>query len=158
MRKVIFVSLICLGFLSCKKDSKLNDVINPTASFTCKINGTNWSAITRVTRKEGNKFIITGTGSLGSDVLNITTFGIETGTYILSPLDGKTEFSATFTMDTQNTDSLYQAVNGTVQLTMVDTVNKKISGTFQFRSSKVINPLLIKEVTNGSFSNLKYTE
>jgi hypothetical protein len=95
---------------------------------------------------------------LGSDVLNITTFGIEKKTYTLSPIDGKTEFSATFTLDTQTTDSLYQALTGTVTITALDTVNKKISGTFQFRAGKVINPLLIKEVTNGSFNNLSYTE
>ncbi|MCX7863113.1 MAG: DUF6252 family protein [Bacteroidales bacterium] len=153
---IIFASII--AFSSCKKDSKINDIVNPTASFTCKINGTQWTAITRVTRKENNKFIITGTGSLGSDVLNITTFGIEKKTYTLSPVDGKTEFSATFTNDTQTTDSLYQALYGTVAITALDTVNKKISGTFQFRTSKIINPLIIKEITNGSFNNLTYTE
>ncbi len=158
MKNVYLITIVVILITACNKDSKVNDIINPTASFTCKINGTTWTAITRVTRKESNKFIITGTGSLGNDVLNITTFGTEKKTYTLMPIDGITEFSATFTNDTQNTDSLYQAVTGTVVITSLDTVNKKISGTFQFRTSKVVNPLIIKEITNGSFNNLTYTE
>jgi len=158
MKKISFLLLTLISLSACKKDSKINDVINPTASFSCKINNVSWTAITRVTRKQENTFIISGTGSLGNDVLNITTFGTTAQTYYLDPIDGKTQFSATFTMDTNTNDSLYQAVNGTVTLTSVDTVNKKISGTFSFRLSKVINPLLLKEVTEGSFNNLTYTE
>lgn len=158
MKAIVIIFSVLLLLIACKEDSKINDVVNPTASFTCKINGQQWTAITRVTRKENDKFIISGTGSLGSDVLNITTFGIEKKTYTLSPIDGKVEFSATFTMDTQTTDSIYQALTGTVTITALDTINKKISGTFQFRAGKVINPSLIKEVTNGSFNNLTYTE
>ncbi|NMD01336.1 MAG: hypothetical protein GYA62_16665 [Bacteroidales bacterium] len=158
MKRFSFILLTALSFAACKKASKINDIINPTASFSCKINNVSWSAITRVTRKQGNTFVITGTGSLGNDVLNITTFGTTAQTYHLDPINGQTQFSATFTMDTNNNDSLYQAVNGTVVLTTVDTVNKKISGTFSFRSSKVISPLTLKEVTNGSFTNLTYTE
>jgi|YNPMSStandDraft_2_1061718.scaffolds.fasta_scaffold07381_4 hypothetical protein len=158
MKNAILIVISIILLTNCKKDSKINDIVNPTASFTCKINGTTWTAITRVTRKESNKFIITGTSSLGSDALNIVTFGTEKKTYNLSPIDGKTEFSATFTNDTQITDSLYQAVNGTVTITSLDTTNKKISGTFQFITSKIVNPLIIKEITSGSFNNLTYTE
>ena len=158
MKKLSIIVVTILSLTACKKDSKVNDIINPTASFSCKINNVSWSAITRVTKKQGNTFIITGTGSLGNDVLNITTFGTTAQTYHLDPINSQTQFSATFTMDTNNNDSLYQAVNGTVILTSVDTVNKKISGTFSFRSSKIINPLILKEITNGSFNNLSYTE
>jgi len=158
MKKISFILLALISPSACKKESKLSDIVNPTASFSCKINNVSWTAITRVTRKQGNTFIISGTGSLGNDVLNITTFGTTAQTYHLDPINSQTQFSATFTMDTNNSDSLYQAVNGTVVLTSVDTVNKKISGTFSFRSSKIINPLLLKEVTNGSFNNLTYTE
>jgi len=158
MKKILFFALVALSFSACKKDSKISDIVNPSASFSCKINGTSWSAITRVTRREGNKFIITGTGSLGSDVLNITTFGIAQQTYTLNAANSQVEFSGTFTTDTNTSDSLYQAVNGTVTLTAVDTVNKKISGTFTFKASKIISPLQLKDVTNGTFSNLNYTE
>ena len=158
MKRLSVILLVIISLVACKKDSKVSDIINPTASFGCKINGTSWSAVTRVTRRQGNKFILTGTGSLGKDVLSITTLGITAKTYTLDPINSIVEFSATFTMDTNTTDSLYQAVNGTVILTAVDTVNKKISGTFSFRTSKVLNPLLIKEVTSGAFSNLIYTE
>jgi hypothetical protein len=95
---------------------------------------------------------------LGKDVLSITTLGITAKTYTLDPINSQTEFSATFTMDTNTSDSLYQAMNGTVVLTAVDTVNKKISGTFNFSLRKASISPLIKQVSNGSFSNLIYTE
>lgn len=158
MRKLSIIALVLLSLNACKKDSKINEIINPTASFSCKINNVSWSATTRLTKKQGNTFIITGTGSLGNDVLNITTFGTTAQTYHLDPINSQTQFSATFTTDKNNNDSLYQAINGTVTLTSVDTVNKKISGTFSFRSSKIINPLILKEFTDGSFNNLTYTE
>ncbi len=158
MKNITFFVAIAITVASCKKDSKVNDVVNPTASMSCKINGTQWTSISRVTVRQNNKFIISGTGSLGSDILNITTFGITPKTYNLHPIDGIIEFSATFTQDTNNQDSLYQAVYGTVTLTKVDTVNKKISGTFNFRMSKIIDPLIIKEITEGSFNNLSYSD
>jgi D-arabinose 1-dehydrogenase-like Zn-dependent alcohol dehydrogenase len=158
MKKLSVLLCVTLGLVACKKDSKVSDIVNPTASFTCKINGTSWSAVTRVTRRQGNTFVISGTGSLGKDVLSITTLGITAKTYTLDPINSQTEFSATFTMDTNTSDSLYQAMNGTVVLTAVDTVNKKISGTFNFSLRKASISPLIKQVSNGSFSNLIYTE
>ena len=122
----------------------------------CKINGVAWSAAIRATTLQSNKFIINGTGSLGSDVINVTIFGITTGTYNLDPINSQTQFSASYTIDTQTTDSIYTALNGMVILSTVDTINHKISGTFLFTAGKVINPLLIKEVSEGIFTDLSY--
>jgi len=158
MKHILTLSVVvCMLFAitSCKKDAKLNDIINPTASMKCKIDGTAWSAQTRVTTIQSNKVIINGTGSLGSDVLNITTFGTTTGTYNLSTtVPIQTQFSATFTNNTNSTDSLYTAYSGSVTLTKVDTVNKRISGTFYFHAKNM--QLLNKTVTEGSFTDLAY--
>lgn len=156
MKISVFVLLSIAAFMfSCKKDNDIADIINPAASMKCKVNGNLWTSISRVTTKQGNTFLINGTGSLGSDVLNITTFGISTGAYNLTTtIPVQTQFSATFTNNTGTTDSLYTAYEGTVNLTKVDTVNKKISGNFSFKAKNL--SLLNKNITEGTFEELTY--
>jgi hypothetical protein len=159
MKKITFFAIISiLAFtFACKKDSKITDIVNLEASMKCKINGTAWSAQSRLTSLQSNKFIINGTGSLGSDVISITTFGISTGTYNLSiNVPVQTQFSATFTNST-STDSLYTAYEGTVTLSTVDTVNKRISGTYSFKTKNLLHLLLSeKNITEGTFKDLSY--
>jgi hypothetical protein len=151
---LLLIPIIIFSF-ACKKDSKIADIINPTASMKCTINGTPWSAITRVTTKQGNTFLINGTGSLGNDVLNITVLGTTPGTYTLSTYSPpQTQFSATYTNSTSSTDSLYTAYEGTVTLSSVDTTAKKISGTYTFKAKNLL--LLNKSITGGTFTNLVY--
>ncbi len=147
---LILITIIAFSF-ACKKDSKIANIINPTASMKCKVNGADWSAQTRVTTMQSNKFIINGTtGTSGSNVLNITIFGTTTGTYINVP----TQFLATYTNDTNASDSLFTATEGTVTLSKVDTVNKRISGTFSFNAKNA--QLLNKQITAGTFTDLAY--
>ena len=159
MKKITFfaiISIIAFSF-ACKKDSKITDIVNLEASMKCKINGTSWSAVSRVTTMQANKFLINGTGSMGSDVLNVTTLGIATGTYNLSVnVPVQTQFSATYT-NSSSTDSLYTAYEGTVTLSSVDTTNKKISGAYSFKAKNLLHLLLPdKIITEGTFSNLVY--
>lgn len=147
---LILIFVIAFSF-ACKKDSKITDIINPSASLKCKVNGVDWTAQTRLTTMQSNKFIINGTvGTSGSNILNITIFGANTGTYITVP----TQFLATYTNDTGVGDSLYTSTEGTVTLSKVDTTNKRISGTFSFKAK---NPqLLNKQITAGTFTDLAY--
>lgn len=159
MKKITLLLLVSgiIFSMSCKKDTKITDIINPGASMKCNIGGASWSAVSRVTTKQGNKFIITGTGSMGSDVLNVTIFGATTGTYNLTTtLPIQTQMSGTFTKST-STDSLYTAYEGTATLSSVDTTNKKISGTFSFKAKNLSHPLLSNMIiTSGTFTNLIY--
>ena len=149
---IIFITLITFSF-ACKKDSKIADIVNPTASMKCKINGSSWSALTRVTTKQGNTFLINGT--VGSDALNITILGITTGTYNLTTyMPVQTQFSGNYTNSTSATDSLYTAYEGTCTLSSVDTSAKKISGTFSFKAKNLL--LNTKNITEGTFTNLIY--
>jgi hypothetical protein len=157
MKKIMVLVLISgiIFSIGCKKDSKVADIINPSASMTCKINGVSWKAITRVTTKQGNSFLINGTGSLGSDVLNVTVFDTIVGTYNLTTtLPVQTKMSATFTNSTSSTDSLYTAYEGTVTLSSVDYINKKISGSFSFKAKNLL--MNEKNFTSGTFSSLIY--
>ena len=156
MKKITLFILISglLFTFSCKKDSKITDIVNVSASMKCKINGTSWTAITRVTTKQGNTFLINGTGSIGSEVLNITVLGTTTGTYTLDPLSSLTQFSANLTNSSGVTDSLYTAYEGTVTLSSVDTTSKKISGSFSFKAKNML--LNNKQITDGTFTSLTY--
>lgn len=159
MKKItLFILISGLVFTySCKKDTKIEDVanlVNLNASYKCKINGASWNAVTRVTTKQGNTFLINGTGSIGNDVLNVTVLGITTGTYNLTTtMPVQTQMSATFANGT-HADSLYTAYEGTVTLSSVDTTNKKISGSFSFKAKNLL--MMEKVFTEGTFTNLIY--
>lgn len=155
MKRIVFL-LFAAGIIfsmSCKKDSKVTDIINLSASMKCKINGTQWTAVTRLTTKQGNSFTINGTGSLGNDVLNIVVLGTTPGTYNLTITPVLVQMSATFANGT-NADSLYTANEGTVTISSVDTTNKKISGSFSFKAKNIASNL--KNITEGAFTNLIY--
>ena len=155
MKKIIiliFVSGIIFS-ISCKKDSKITDIVNLSASMKCKINGTSWNSVTRVTTKQGNSFLINGTN--GGDVLNVTVLDTTTGTYNLTTtIPVQTKMSATFTNSSSKPDSLYTSYEGTVTISSVDYTNKKISGTFSFKAKNLL--MNEKNFTEGTFTNLIY--
>lgn len=147
---LIFISGIFFS-MSCKKDSKITDVINFNASMKCKINGTQWSSLTRVTTL-GNPTTVNGTN--GNSVLNVSILGNTTGTYTLNTNAGTFQFSATYTNDSGTTDSLYTANNGTATISSIDATNKRISGTFSFQAKNTNSNQ--KTVTEGIFKDLEY--
>ena len=148
----LFFFLSALIFsMSCTKDT--NSLLGG-ASMSCNINGTAWNAITRVSTKQANSFLINGSSLFGNDLLNITVLGISPGSYNLNPLLGQVQASATYTNSISKTDSLYTAFSGTVTLTSVDLVNKKISGTFSFLARNI--NLATKTISEGTFNNLSY--
>jgi hypothetical protein len=156
MKKVsIFILIVALFLsLSCSKKSSVSDVVPVSASMSCKINGVTWTTVTRLTTRQSNKFLITGTSTIGSDLLNVNVLGISAGTYNLDPFLAQIQATATFTNSSSVTDSLYTAYSGTVILSSVDTINKKISGTFSFDARNL--SLKNKKITEGTFTNIKY--
>ena len=153
---VIIILIIGLGFtMGCKKDSKITDIVNLSASMKCKVNGSQWTALSRVTTLQGTTLLVNGTGSLGSDVLNITVPSAGVGTFNLSTVQPiSAQFSATYTNDTGNTDSLYTATSGTVTITKFDQTNKRVSGTFSFTARNLA--MATKTITEGTFTELEY--
>ena len=154
---VIILLLFGMGFtMGCKKDSKVTDIINLSASMKCKVNGSQWTAITRVTTLQGSNLLVNGTTSTsGTDALNITVFNAGVGTFNLSTaVPVSTQFSATYTNDTGTTDSLYTAYSGTVTITKFDQTNKRVSGSFSFQAKNMA--LASKTITEGTFTELEY--
>ena len=139
---------------SCKKDGDGSPVIiNPNAVFSCKIDGIQWTAFTRVTSNTAGGFTINGS-ALQGDALDITIAGETTGTYTLGTL--QYNFTASYSPVASNTDSLYTAINGTVEVTEIDQTNRRISGTFFFNAINVKNNALNKSITDGVFTSLAY--
>jgi|GEM_PF-1258053 len=169
MKKLfVLLAFVAVVASSCSKDGDGTPVlINPNAKLSCSLDGSPWTAITRVTTNTQGTFVVNtrvttntqGTfvvngSALQSDALNITIIGETTGTYTLGT--GQYNFSASYSPVASNTDSLYTAINGTVELTDVDTQNRKISGTFSFNAVNVKDLSKTISVTNGVFTSLSY--
>lgn len=155
MKKICFVlALVGMMAASCTKDGDgTPTIINPNAKMTCKIDGAQWTALTRVTTNTAGGFSINGS-ALQSDALDITIVGETTGTYTLGTM--QFNFTASYSPVASNTDSLYTAINGTVVLSEVDQTNRRISGTFFFNAINVSNNALNKSITDGVFTSLSY--
>lgn len=159
MKKIVYVvmlSLLTISFNSCDKDDSVNDILSSVikSSMTCEIDGASWSSVTRITKLKSGAFIIAGT-SITGQVLTVTINGDTEGDYELSLLSQSC--LATYTLDASNLSETSVSKSGSVSLTDVDTVNKTISGTFNFvliDSSLILNTT----ITDGTFSELTYTE
>lgn len=148
------MALATIGLQACSPDGDGTPVvINPNAVLSCKVNGVTWSALTRVSTKQGTSFLINGS-SLNADALNLTFFSDQVGSYTLGTM--QYQFSASFSPVANNTDSVYTAINGTASLTEIDATARKLSGTFEFNAINVKNNTLTKSITEGVFSYLSY--
>ena len=121
--------------------------------MSARVDGSDWNSALRVSVLEGGYLIITGTAADGK-IISITIMGNDEGSYKLSILPVITEFAATYVKET-SVDGTYIATTGEVVLTKVDKQNKSISGEFFFTASNLTGPI---SVTNGIFTDIKYTE
>lgn len=131
-----------------------SDTALPIGSMEAKIDGTNWKALTRVTIHQDTIFNIMGTSANG-DVLNIIILADTEGTYNLDvSITGLDAKISGFYKPTSGDN--YIVKSGTVKLTDVNSGDKKISGTFDLEVSTIEGTTL--QITDGKFSNLKYTD
>lgn len=155
---LLAIAAISLNFMSCKKDTVEDTIAAITpATMSATVNDTAFTTITRLTvfSPTVNTFVITGT-SLDGKILNVTIKGSEVGTYTTS-LELENLSTQVVAGWRANSES-YVSNTGTVEITKVDKVKKKISGTFNFT---MINPPGLVEVftiENGKFDQLSYTE
>ena len=150
MRKILFIAVMSVVLFSCSKD---DDSILAT-KMSAKIDNTEWSTITRVTVLTNKGFVITGTSL--NETLSITILGSTAGTYELSLTSIQFEAIYKESLST-TTEDAYVATSGEVVLTSVNTSTKEISGTFNFILKKSLTGDSVT-VTEGTFTNLKYTE
>jgi len=136
MKKNRYLNLVAILLLSIlfSRCEKAQDLIS--AKMEAKIDGVEWKSITRATNLVNNYFLIVGTSSAG-EIIEITILGNSEGTYNLDL--SNFEFSAIYKPNISSTTENYVASSGTIELSELDTDNKKISGTFQFDAYKNLN-------------------
>ena len=155
----IFLSLALIAFvmLGCSKDDDGNNDGNnnnnpPASGLTAKIDGAAWtSSLNIVTIKDGMTSIVGSTAK--GTTLTINIVSDSTGTYQLDDSSVHTAMlvdgSGTYT---SAGDSL---AGGEVVISDIDTTDSTITGTFYFDLYDFSGGK--KSVTEGTFTNLKFT-
>ena len=164
MRLLLSALFIISGILllqSCQKEINFATG-NPsvTGEFKAKIDGTPWTAnkISGASRFSG---LINLTGvSLDKKTLTITLTDSGVHRYILDDMS----MNAAAYIDSNLTDpsafttnqgTLPGQAGGEVNITSIDTVNKKMSGTFSFKVYRQSDGLQ-RDFTEGTFTNISY--
>ena len=156
--------LVSLIIISCQREvdfANNQNNNNVTGDFRAKIEGTQWIANKAALGSRMNGIInITG---LGTDKKTLTITLTDSGVhrYILS--DNTMNVAAyvdstlpnTFAFTT-NQGSFPDQAGGEVNITSIDEVNKKISGTFSFKVYRQMDGLQ-RTITEGVFTNISYT-
>lgn len=148
--RLISLAILFIGisFSSCKKDD-----VKLLATLTAKIDGTDWTSTLRVTTLGSETFNITGT-SIGGEILILTIFGSDEGTYNLSLTPPASQCAAVYKASVATSyEDAFVSSNGEVVLTKVDKANQKISGTFKFTVTRLTET---KVITEGKFEDLSY--
>jgi hypothetical protein len=147
-RFMVLLMGVAVVLASCSKDSV------SVNKLSAKIEGKSWNASLRVANLSSNVFVITGT-SLTGEVLVLTIMGDKPGLYEFSVTDYKCNATYKKSALSTSSDDVFTSVSGRVNLTKVDLVNKKISGTFDFTLARL--SLETVSVSNGSFNDLEFT-
>lgn len=158
--------LILLSFLGCQKDLSYERPANGNnnggqAYFRANVDGVQWQALdseTFVTILYGTITII-GTDSNGN-AINIFLASAATGTYSLdsgslSNAEYSEYNSGNSILFSTNQSKNTSLAGGSVVVTEIDTVNKTISGTFQFNGYNMGTGSK-KGITEGVFNKLPY--
>ena len=151
---VLIILTIAVIFSSCKKEE---ETLNSTDSFSCKIDGDEFSATEISTDNLSNNLSITAI-----DAQYILTIKIEN---INTRSDGSTiEFDKIRLGDvsisgTFYTNTTFDPSQGQITITSLDLNGGKVSGTFFFDAQMVIMPKKeygMVNVTSGIFSNISF--
>jgi hypothetical protein len=161
----ISITLISCGEVEPIDPAVINDGNNNNnngqPSLTATFNNQNFTATGFQALKTGGAIIIQGFRSNGSN-FTFALSGTTTGTYLANDINHMIYYQPA------GTDFVYwgyhpsdaSANTGAVVITNIDTVNKTISGTFQFTGfwSNTDDNLPSISFTNGVFNNIPYTE
>ena len=151
---VLIILAIAVMFSSCKKEE---ETLNSTDSFSCKIDGDEFSATEISTDNLSNNLSITAI-----DAQYILTIKIEN---INTRNDGSTiEFDKIRLGDvsisgTFYTNTTFDPSQGQITITSLDLNGGKVSGTFFFDALAAITPKKeydMVNVTSGIFSNISF--
>jgi hypothetical protein len=155
----LLTALVGLTLLvaSCKPTPVEEDKPAAANSFKCKVDGTEIGTATTVASYENYNFNLTATFTNGKSIklTLINALRLKPGTFVLSQIGPS---AATYTPSTGvapyiSNDPYGQG--GSVIITAVDSINKKISGTFSFNGMQ--GSTSSTNITEGVFTNISYT-
>jgi len=164
--RFLFVVLITVSMIisinSCKKDDKNTNTTpnNPTYNFSAKVDGELFNANVSYMylTNPSNSYSITINTSDVNDIWknwSLQFFSDTIGTFQFTtnfPTPGVAK--ASYSTGPTGTVVHFDAINGSVIVTKIDTVNKKISGTFNFTCADENNSANTKVVTEGTFTDV----
>ena len=167
MTRILFLFIVLtvssMAFYSCQKeisDPNGSTSTPSTASgdFRAKINGVQWVASSSSASKLSGFISIAGTGSGKLIVMTLQDSGVHHYTLNQTSMqagaysDSASGSNIAFTTNGGSTPS---QSGGSVDITSIDIVNKKISGTFRFTVYRPIDSTQ-RSITEGSFTNVSY--
>ena len=162
MRRLTFLLLILaslVGINSCQKE--LTDpnapIITPggTGDFRATINGSLWIATTSGAARQNGYISVAGQGGGKTIAITLTDSGVHHYTLTQNTLGAAAYSDSSSGSNVAFTSNATTSTGGSVDITSIDTVNKKISGTFRFTAYRAIDSLQ-RTITSGSFTNITY--
>lgn len=150
MKKTLFalamIVLLLMNF-SCKKE----DPNDAAASFSAKVQGTQWTAATISSSHltGGNLTQIIAAGAMPSEQIALTFHGSGTGTFVM---DDDYNVCTAVIGDYTFTSMFSDSPDGEIIITRYDAANGKISGTFHFKGEDIDGNEF--SVTEGKFTNV----
>ena len=158
-RLIIIILVLSVGIYSCQKEltDPNGSTTTPggTGDFRAKINGTQWVATSSGAARVSGLISVSGIGGGKTMAITLTDSGVHH--YILN----QTTMGAGAYSDSSSGSNVAFATNGSslsggsVDITTIDTANKKISGTFRFTVYRAIDST-IRTISEGSFTNISY--
>ena len=139
-------------------------------NFTAIIDGVNFSADAIVatlvnTASFGNALSMTGVKSSGQ-YIGIQISNPSVGTFVANNNSDPQHTITLSYLENLNSSDIFSAYNtytattptptGTITISSIDTVNRKISGTFSFDGYLLTSSTPVKHITNGVFNNITY--
>lgn len=170
----IFLMLTCFTFTSCENepiDSAINlddfgggGNNNNTGVYTATIGADSFSAQTIVAQYTdtafGPQLNLAGTMSNGR-LMNIQIINPAVGSRAAS-MDPSTllffQYAASLNDMYSSLNSTTSQSSGTITITDFNLTTKKVSGTFSFTGYGTLNSATQKEITNGVFTNITFTD
>lgn len=160
---ICIIITIVFSINSCKKEKENitdNTQPTPTKNFKAKVNDTLFQADVSYMylTNPSNSYSITINTQDEYDIWrnwSLQFFSDDTGTFLFTtnfPTPGVAK--ASYSVGPSGNIIHYNAINGSVKVTKIDTVNKKISGTFSFTGADENNISNTISITEGSFTDV----
>lgn len=165
MRRIFPLLLVCglMIIQGCQQEiTDPNANVNGVSGdFRAKIEGSQWVANSIASGSRMNGLINLTGRSLDKKYVTITLTDSGVHNYTLDDINMNAAAYIDSTLANPIAFTTNQGINpgdagGEVRITSIDTVNKRISGTFSFKVFRQMDGLQ-RSFTEGSFSNIKYT-